>query len=396
MNEAVIGVHSHSGTTDVGDDSIKPYIYVLTIASLFIITGFIWDISWHMSFGRDRFLAPPHIFIYIGSIVAGTVSGFQVLKRSFFGTPADRASSVKFWWIFYSPLGGLFCIWGAIAMLTSAPFDNWWHHTFGLDTKIFSPPHSLLLVGMITIQLGAYISVVAAGAGKTFDIKTARLHNWIFAITAGSLLATIFTLFAEFLEPALMHSVRFYTMASILFPVYLFAMSRASKIKWGATVAAGAYMGVLWFMLLLLPLFHAKPMLGPVFNHFDHYQPFRFPILLVLPAMGIVIVFYRFKDKKPWLRIVLAALGFELILLVVQWYFGGFYHTSVHSRNWVFESNSLTYAESPNRPYRYVFDPALVDTGMRLVKGMFVAFVFAVISGMAGYAWGNWIKRVQR
>ena len=29
-------------------------------------------------------------------------------------------------------------------MLTSAPFDNWWHDAYGLDVKIISPPHMFL------------------------------------------------------------------------------------------------------------------------------------------------------------------------------------------------------------------------------------------------------------
>jgi hypothetical protein len=397
MKEAAINVPEHSkDKVFAGGDVIQPYVYVLVFASVSIITGFIWDISWHMSFGRDRFLAPPHIFIYIGAIVAGSVSGFQVLKRSFFGTPADKISSVKFWSFFYSPLGGLFCVWGAIAMLTSAPFDNWWHNTFGLDTKVFSPPHSLLLTGMITIQLGSYISVVAAGAGKSFDARTAARHNWLFAIAAGALLATIFTLFVEFLEPGQMHSVKFYMMACTLFPVYLVAMSMASKTRWGATVTAAVYMFIMLFMVWLLEIFPAKPLLGPVFNHFDHYQPFRFPLLLILPAIPVDIIFYKLKDKKPWIRIVLAALAFLLVLLMVQWYFGAFYHTSIHARNWVFASNSLNYASSPYIAFRYTFDPRLVDTGMRLVKGLALAAVFAIVSSTAGYYWGRWIRKVQR
>ena len=33
-------------------------------------------------------------------------------------------------------------------MLTSAPFDNWWHNAYGLDVKIVSPPHTLLILGI--------------------------------------------------------------------------------------------------------------------------------------------------------------------------------------------------------------------------------------------------------
>jgi hypothetical protein len=48
--------------------------------------------------------------------------------------------------------GGWVCIWGALAMLTSAPFDDWWHNAYGLDVKIVSPPH-MIWRGMIAIEV---------------------------------------------------------------------------------------------------------------------------------------------------------------------------------------------------------------------------------------------------
>lgn len=378
------------------DDSIKTYVYVFVVASMCIIIGFIWDYGWHMSIGRDGIFTPPHDFIYLGAIVAGTFSGYQVIKKSFFGTAGDKAGSVKFWGIFYSSLGGLFCIWGAFAMLTSAPFDNWWHNTYGLDTKVLSPPHVLLLTGMMTIQLGAYISVVAAGAGKTFAKKTAARHNWLFAISAGSFLATLYTLFSEPLDSKYMHGANFYIICSLLFPVYLFAISRASKIKWGATAAVGVYTAEVLIMLWLLPLFPAKPLLGPVFYHIDHFQPFKFPLLLIVPAITIDILFDKLKNNAAWVKILLASLAFILLFFVVQWYFGGFYHTSQLAKSWFFASYSLSFQQDPGSKYRYAFNPGLTDAGRHLVRGLSIAAFCAIISGCTGYAWGGWMKRIQR
>ena len=47
-----------------------------------------------------------------------------------------------------APLGVFLAGWGGIAMITSAPFDNWWHAAYGLDVKIVSPPHTLLILGI--------------------------------------------------------------------------------------------------------------------------------------------------------------------------------------------------------------------------------------------------------
>jgi hypothetical protein len=124
------------------------------------VVGLIWDISWHMTIGRDGLFSPPHLAIYLGAVIAGFFSGYQVLYITFAGS-ARKPESVRFWGIFYSPLGALFCIWGAFAMLTSAPFDDWWHNTYGLDVTILSPPHTVLALGMMMIQFGAMISALA-------------------------------------------------------------------------------------------------------------------------------------------------------------------------------------------------------------------------------------------
>jgi hypothetical protein len=121
---------------------IPLYLYAVVFSSFCVIVGLIWDICWHTSIGRDGLLSPPHLVIYVGAVVSGLFSGFQVLYTTFKGNTIQKAQSVKIWGFFYSSLGALFCIWGALMMLTSAPFDDWWHNTYGLDVQILSPPHT--------------------------------------------------------------------------------------------------------------------------------------------------------------------------------------------------------------------------------------------------------------
>src|ERR1700761_8892680 len=99
-----------------GVRSIPIYIYAVSLASLLTVVGILWDISWHRSIGRDKFLSPPHILIYLGAIFAGLFSGIQVIYHSFFSPVSVRTGLIRVWGIFYSSLGSLFCIWGAIAM----------------------------------------------------------------------------------------------------------------------------------------------------------------------------------------------------------------------------------------------------------------------------------------
>src|SRR5262245_32688746 len=101
------------------------YLSAMLIGSTSIAVGLLWDISWHMTIGRDTFWTPAHMAIYLGGVLAGVACGWLAFKTTFAGTAAERAVTVRFWG-FRAPYGAWVAIWGAIAMLTSAPFDNWW------------------------------------------------------------------------------------------------------------------------------------------------------------------------------------------------------------------------------------------------------------------------------
>src|SRR5881392_897236 len=139
------------------------YVAAVVIAATSAVVGVMWDISWHRSIGRDTFWTPAHLAIYLGGIVAGLTCGWLALRLSFAhgeAADAERAATVRFWG-FRAPLGAWVCIWGAFAMLTSAPFDDWWHNSYGLDVKIVSPPHMLLAAGIAAIQCGAMLMALA-------------------------------------------------------------------------------------------------------------------------------------------------------------------------------------------------------------------------------------------
>ncbi|MFZ9046836.1 MAG: hypothetical protein ACO2ZZ_13340 [Cyclobacteriaceae bacterium] len=367
------------------------YVYASVIASLSIIAGLIWDISWHISIGRDGLLSPPHLVIYFGAVVAGIFSGFKVLKTSFFSDQAEKEKAINFWGIFYGSLGALFCIWGAFAMLTSAPFDDWWHNTYGLDVKILSPPHTVLALGIGAIQLGAVISALQQQntSGGTFMSKL------LFIIASGLLLVSIFTLSSESLDRFDMHHSSFYRVSAIVFPIFLVAVSSASKLRWAATLTALVYTLVLGIMVWILPLFPAEPLLGPIKNHITHYQAFKFPILLIVPCFVMDLILWKFHNINKWTLTLLLSVGFVLTLLAVQWPFGGFL-MSENARNWFFGAESWYFGADPAWEYRFQFMPWRVDTGIELIKGIALACAFGYVSARIGLIWGSWMKNVKR
>jgi len=132
--------------------------FLMTAAMTSIAVGITWDISWHESIGRDTFWTPAHMAIYLGGVLAGCVGGWLAIKHTFFPGSVGRDASVGVFGA-RAPLGAWVAIWGAVAMITSAPFDDWWHNAYGLDVRIISPPHAVLGLGMFGISVGALLLV---------------------------------------------------------------------------------------------------------------------------------------------------------------------------------------------------------------------------------------------
>jgi hypothetical protein len=390
---------------------IPPYINAVVFSSLCVVWGLLWDIMWHMSIGRDGLFAPPHVVIYIGGVVAGFFSAYQILKLTLTKNHPDRASAVPFWGVFYGPLGAMFCVWGALAMLTSAPFDDWWHNTYGLDVQILTPPHTILAIGIMTLQFGAMVGVLAlqnqyrteSNSLPISDKRRSTRLQWLFALAAALLLTMLFSLVSESMGKFETHNSVYYVTAAIIFPFYLLAVGRASLLRWPITTIAGLYMLLMVIPSWFLQYFPATPRLGPVLNPITHYQPFHFPVLLIIPAFVLDWLMHRFDTPTPpsrklneWVLAGLYAVAFMVVLLLVQWPFGEFLLTSPYARNGFFLSYSWTYDSPPDWEYRYAFPPWYKQSAAEFWIGFGKALVCATLSARVGLLWGNWMKRIAR
>ncbi|HMJ91886.1 MAG TPA: hypothetical protein VK530_18825, partial [Candidatus Acidoferrum sp.] len=272
---------------------------VVIFGATSIVVGILWDISWHRTIGRDTFWTPAHLAIYLGGVLGGCTAGFLVLKTTFFGTAEEKAGAVRLWGM-YGPIGAWVSIWGAIAMLTSAPFDNWWHDAYGLDVKIISPPHTVLALGMWSVVGGALLLVLreqnSASAGQSPP------GRWLFIYAAGVLLAMASVFLTERSFPNAQHSRDFYTWSASTYPLYLLGVARAAKFRWGSTLIALIYMLIFAIMVWLLPLFPGEPKLGPVNHRVDHFVPLPFPLLMIVPAFAIDLIRNAIGHDRGWLR----------------------------------------------------------------------------------------------
>jgi hypothetical protein len=363
-------------------------IYSVLFASTSVILGVIWDISWHRSIGRDTFWTPAHLAIYLGGIVAGLTSGWVALQTTFGGSEADRATAVRFWG-FRAPFGAWVCIWGAFAMVTSAPFDDWWHNAYGLDVKILSPPHMLLAAGIAAIQCGAMLMALAWQNRAVGD----RGHlGRLYLLGAGLLLLLVATVATEHTQRWGMHQSHFYQVSAGLFLFFIIAASRASVARWPATTVALVYTVLMLFMLVLMPLFPAQPLLGPIYVHVDHFMPTDFPLLLIVPAFALDLVLQRARGRiNDWVLALLASAVFLVTFLAVEYPFANFLMTP-WARNWFFVSDRMPYTVDPSMQARWY----RLNPPDRLAVGLPIALVIGYASARCGLWWGNWMSRVQR
>jgi hypothetical protein len=370
------------------------HAYTAAFAALCVMVGVYWDISWHMSIGRDSFWTPAHLLIQAGGLIAGLSSGYVALKTTFRGTVAERNAAVRFWG-FRAPLGAWICVWGCGAMLTSAPFDNWWHNAYGLDVKIVSPPHTLLALGIYSIVIGAFLLTLAQQ--NRADHRERRRLALLLAGLGGLLLMNFAIFITEYSERMMQHSPGFYQVSAIVFPFGLAAIARAVKLRWPATAAAAAFMAVMLLLMWIIQLFPAAPKLGPIYQHVTHMVTLAFPLWLVVPALAVDLVHRRFgRHTGVFPLAVMMAAGFLVAFIAAQWPFASFLVENPASRNWFFNADNYVYWAGPTYVATTHRFPQGPDGLADIVRGFGLAYVFAVASAAVGLSRGRWMTKVQR
>lgn len=356
------------------------------------MVGTHWDISWHRSIGRDTFWTPAHIAIYLCGVLAGISCGYLILSTTFRSSSPLKEASVEIWG-FRGPLGAFIAAWGGVAMITSAPFDDWWHNAYGLDVKILSPPHVLLIAGMVGVQLGALILIL--GQMNRVTARTREKLDWLFLYVSAMIVVCVMILIFEYALRIYMHSGFFYRVVSIAIPGILAAVARASGRRWAATIVIGIYslfmLGCLW----ILPLFPAVPKLGPVYQQVTHFVPPEFPLLLIVPAIGLDLLWSRTTRSPLWLQSVASGIVFVVLLVAAQWPFADFL-MSPASRNRVFGTIYFDYNLHPRSQYvRHVF-VEMENSTSKFWTQMGIAVIAAAITTSLGFLWGNWMRRIRR
>ncbi len=372
--------------------AIPWYLWCALLASGSVALGVHWDIAWHRSIGRDTFWSPPHMMIYAAAILAALASGSQILRATF--TRGEAPGTVRVLG-FRGPLGAFITAWGGITMLTSAPFDDWWHNAYGLDVKILSPPHVLLAIGVGAIHVGVLIFVL--GRMNRVEGRARQLLTVAFLFVSAMLLLALMTLFMERTVRARSCTARRSTASSRRSRRSSCARPRAGRAtagarRWRPRSTPLFLLALLW----LMPLVPAQPKLGPVMVQVRSLVPPEFPLLLIVPAIALDLLAARAAGR--WSRARLAVAGgalFAASFFVVQWPFATFL-MSPGARNAFFGAIYFDYNMPPQMLYRHhQFIPHATGPGA-LLTGACISIAIAIAGSWLGLRWGNWMRRIRR
>jgi hypothetical protein len=374
---------------------IPAVIWCMLVAITSDMIGGYWDVAWHQSIGRDTFWTPAHLAIQLCGVLGGLTSGFLILSTTFGRSSAAlqrRAASVKIWG-FRGPLGAFIAAWGGFAMITSAPFDNWWHNAYGLDVTILSPPHVLLMSGSIAIDIGTLI-LIGGSMNRSQGDSRAKFRR-LFLYVGGIIVTHGCFLLSEYTGNQALHSATAYLVVSLAVPLALVGVARASEHRWGNTIILAVYTAAVLAQLWILPLFAAQPKLGPVYQNVTHFIPMAFPLLLIVPGLALDLLRRATKTWKPWLQAASAGIVFLVSFVSLQWPFANFLMSPL-SRNRIFGTHYFSYDDTAG----FMYDPykfqASENTRIQFWIVMTVALIAAILTTRLGFIWANWIKRVQR
>jgi hypothetical protein len=141
-----------------GSRFLAGYVLV-SLGVLLAAGGGSWDITNHLLNKPETFFALPHTVLYAGA--GTTVTGAAIL----FLTSRRIGKIIR-------PIK--LVVAGVIMLVAAGPVDFAWHSAFGLD-GLLSPPHLVLVSGMVASSVGALAGMVYHGSMAFRELRLSPL-----------------------------------------------------------------------------------------------------------------------------------------------------------------------------------------------------------------------------
>ena len=241
------------------------WIYFLVAIGLALQVGAAnWDIIWHGVVNVESFFTPPHTVLYsgVGLSLIATVVGIvvSIIQKTSLTNPFSVYRSIP------NPLKII--VLGCLVEVFSGQFDNWWHANFGFD-GLLSPPHLMLISGMLISIIGALIGTHLFGSHKKFKILSEMICYgilWMIAINFVFMFTLPFSdgqyfdfnpsptvaLILGSTLPSIFTAVIFYSVQNLQFPFRMTVVTATlMTIQSSATITSNNYFASLLPLYLL-------------------------------------------------------------------------------------------------------------------------------------------------
>ena len=149
-------------------------LYGLGVVGAFLqVAGANWDVSSHILGIVDSFFTPSHLVLYLGILL--------VLLAGFLGVWFERQTDAKLRPFF---TGFRVAFAGSLIQLVAGPLDLWWHSVYGFDPFLFTPTHSMLIVGLALGGVGMAVGTLRLMQRNN---EGTRLLKFLAALILGTL-----------------------------------------------------------------------------------------------------------------------------------------------------------------------------------------------------------------
>jgi len=349
--------------------------------------GIIWDISCTARSVVTR-SGPRARAIYLGGVLAGLACGGSCSGRASGTAKTGRDRRVLG---LPGPLGPG-CASGRLCDDHLGPFDNWWHNAYGLDVKVLSPPHVILALGNLGIQLGSLFLVLSLQTDSPAS-GPRDCTGLLAAYVIGILLQNAATIGIEQIGfPNVAHR-RGLLPGSGRCRADLARRGRASgAAPLAATTAALVYMafslGMIWILQLAPRPRSSRRFSNPLTTH----GPPAVSVVARGPGLAIDLVMQRVGPGRDWWLSALVGLA--------SWscssWRNGSSPSSAQSRAATTFCSAVDHWDYSSRPgpWRYRFWRA--ETDPVTARALAIAALLAVLSARLGLGGGTGMARLRR
>ena len=150
----------------------------IALFKLFNYFGSVWDIQWHASIGRDSLWIPPHMVAAGGFMGALALSLAAVLYETWLdrrgvATPGSR----RFGGITVAPVFLAVAL-SYLAGIFFTFLDDQWHRLYGLDSRLWSPPHLLIGLAMAAVDFSLLLGLTASARRLGWKLTWRSPYLW--------------------------------------------------------------------------------------------------------------------------------------------------------------------------------------------------------------------------